>query len=154
MPLNTLKALWPRALGKGAREWIGKNVSAVDFKGGTLHFTSNKALLGGDDAAVPPTERVTATFEANNAVFQPLPGMQTIEAPRALIQLEDNALEINVPDAAVVLSGDRRVPVKNGRLYTANVLLPRPNAEISLTTRSDLGPFLEAIETASRSCRA
>ena len=55
MPVNTLKALWPRALGKGAREWIGKNVSAVDFKGGTLHFTSNKALLGGDDAAVPPT---------------------------------------------------------------------------------------------------
>ena len=147
MPVNTLKTLWPRALGKGAREWIGKNVSLVDFKGGTLHFTSNKALLGGDDAAVPPTERVTATFEANNAVFQPLPGMQTIEATRALIQLEDNALEINVPDAAVVLSGDRRVPVKNGRLYTANLLVPRPNAEISLTTRSDLGPFLEAIET-------
>ena len=145
MPLNALKALWPRALGKGAREWIGKNVSAVDFKGGTLHFTSNKALLGGSDGAVPATERVSATFEANNAVFQPLPGMQTIETPRALIQLENNALEINLPEAAVVLSGDRRVPIKNGRLYTADVLLPRPDAEISLTTHSELGPFLEAV---------
>ena len=47
-------------------------------------------------ALFPRTERVSATFEANNAVFQPLPGMQTIETPRALIQLENNALEINV----------------------------------------------------------
>ena len=79
-------------------------------------------------------------------MFQPLPGMQTIETPRALIQLENNALEINLPEAAVVLSGDRRVPIKNGRLYTADVLLPRPDAEISLSTHSELGPFLEAVE--------
>ena len=50
-----------------------------------------------------------------------------------------------MPEAAVVLSGDRRVPIKNGRLYTADVLLPRPDAEISLSTHSELGPFLEAV---------
>ena len=72
--------------------------------------------------------------------------MQTIEAPRALIQLEDNALEINVPDAAVVFRATGACR-QDGRLYTVNVLVPRPNEEISLTTRSDLGPFLEAIET-------
>src|SRR6185312_15448239 len=77
----------------------------------------------------------------------PLPGMQTIMAPRTLIQLESNALEINMPDAAVVLPGDRHVPIKNGRLYAADILTPRPDAEISLSTRGPLGPFLETIET-------
>ncbi len=146
MPLKTLKALWPRALAVGARDWVGKNVSAVDFKGGTLKFTHSNVggiEVGADASAV---EHVSASFEASDAVFQPLPGMQTIEAPRSLIQIEDNALEITAPDAAVVLSGDRRLPLKNGRLYTANMMTPRPDGEISVSTTGELGPFLEAIE--------
>jgi hypothetical protein len=144
MPLNTLKALWPRALGKGARHWVGKNVSGADFKGGTLHFTSNAPMVGGDPAE--SSEHVTATFEATDAVFRPLPEMQTIEAPRALIQIVDNALEINMPDAAVLLPDGSRLPVKNGRLNADDVLLPRPAGEISLSVQGELGPFVEAIE--------
>ncbi len=72
--------------------------------------------------------------------------MAPISAPRSLIQLENNALEITVPDAAVMLPGNRRVPIKSGRLTAANVLLARPDSEISFTSQSQLGPFLETIE--------
>jgi hypothetical protein len=146
MPLNTLKALWPRALAVGARDWVGKNVSAVNFKGGTLRFTNSSVGSIEGETNASALEHVTASFEASDAVFQPLPGMQTIEAARTLIQIDSNALEITVPDAAVVLSGDRRLPLKNGRLYAANMMAPRPDGEITVSTVGELGPFLEAIE--------
>ena len=60
--------------------------------------------------------------------------MAPINAPRSLIRLENNALEISVPDAAVILPGNRRVPIKSGRLTAANVLMPRPESEISFST--------------------
>ena len=44
MPLDTLKALWPRALAPGAREWVGESVSAVTFKGGTIHYRNGDYL--------------------------------------------------------------------------------------------------------------
>ncbi|MBS0250736.1 MAG: DUF3971 domain-containing protein, partial [Proteobacteria bacterium] len=40
MPLNTLKALWPRAVATGPRAWVGANVKSVDFKGGTLKISN------------------------------------------------------------------------------------------------------------------
>ncbi len=119
MPLDTLKALWPRALATGAREWIGKNVSAVDFKGGTLHFTSNKAILGGSDGGrSTAAERVSATFEANNAVFTPLPGMQTIETPCSRSNLKTTRSTSTCPKAPsffrVTGAADQEWPTLDG----------------------------------------
>ncbi len=82
MPLDTLKALWPRAVATGPREWVGKNVSAVDFKGGTLTFSNNN--VGGIEPGTvqTATEQANADFEAENAVFTPMPGFRPISAPK------------------------------------------------------------------------
>jgi hypothetical protein len=147
MPLNTLKALWPRALATGTREWVGKNVSAVDFKGGTLRFTNGN--VGGVEAGTVLTdqERVSANFEADNFVFHPLPGMPTIEAPETSIKLADNALEIAIPAAETTLADGQRLSLKDGSIRTDNVMAQRPNGEISFSASGDLGPFVETIQT-------
>jgi hypothetical protein len=146
MPLDTLKALWPRALATGTREWVGKNVSAVDFKGGTLRFTNGN--VGGVEAGTVSTEleRVSANFEASNIVFQPLPGMPTIEAPETSIKLDNNALEITMPGAEVTLADGQRLALKDGIIRTDDVMAARPNGEVLMSASGDLGPFVETIQ--------
>lgn len=146
MPLNTLKALWPAAVATGTRDWVGKNVSAVDFKGGTLTF-SNGNVGGVEPGTVQTaTERASADFEADNAVFTPLPGMQPITAPTTHIRLENNELQIVVPEGSITLPDGRLVPLKDGTMRADDIMSPRPNGEVDFSAVSDLGPFIEAIQ--------
>ena len=147
MPLETAKALWPRALAPGAREWVGEHVTAATFKGGKVSFRTGafaQAQALQDPGKSP--EQLSATFEVADASFVPLPGMSPISTPRALIQIANNALEVTVPDAAVQLPGNRTVPIKSGRLSAPDVMLKRPESEISFSAAGQLGPFLETVE--------
>ena len=146
MPLDTLKVLWPSALASGARTWVGESVTAATFNGGGVSFRTGAFLQGEAPALGDRGERLSATFEFADATFVPLPGMTPIVAPRGLVSLENNALEITIPEAAVVLPGNRKVPLKSGRLTSGDVMTARPESEISFTTQSQLGPFLEAVE--------
>ncbi len=148
MPLETLKVLWPRALAPGARGWIGERVTAATFKGGTVHYKTGAFIPAGAPvaAASGQTERLSAVFEATNISYVPLTGVSPISAPRVLVQIADNALEVTMPDAAVVLPGNRMVPIKSGRLTAADVIIKRTEGEITFSTQSPLGPFLETVE--------
>ncbi|MET0431766.1 MAG: AsmA-like C-terminal region-containing protein [Hyphomicrobium sp.] len=146
MPLATLKALWPRAVATGTRDWVGKNVSAVDFKGGTLKF-SNGDVGGIEPGTVQTaTERASADFVAENAVFAPLPGMPVIAAPSAQIHLENNGLQITVPTGTMALPDGRELPLKGGTMRADNIMSARPNGEIGFTATGDLGPFVAGLE--------
>lgn len=146
MPLATLKAIWPRAAAPGARKWVGENVSAADFKGGTVNFLTGDYLKGEPIAPGAKPERLTVAVEAENAVFIPLPGVAPIHAPKGLIRIDNNALDIVVPEAEIVLPDDRRVPLKAGHMTAADVLLDRPQAQIAFTSEAALEPFLETVE--------
>ncbi len=146
MPLNTLKALWPRAVATGPRDWVGANVKSVDFKGGTLTF-SNSDVGGIEPGTVQTaTERASADFEAENAVFTTLPGMPPIAARKTSIHLDNNVLLVTVPEATMTLPDGQTVPLKDGSMRTDDILSPRPNGEIALTATGDLGPFMAGLE--------
>jgi len=149
MPLQTLKALWPRALATGTREWVGKNLSAVDFQGGTLRFTNGN--VGGVDAGTVTVstdlERVTANFDAKNLVFRPLPGMPEVKVPEVSVRLADNALDIAMPAAETTLADGQRLAIKDVSVRTDNVMAARPNGAIGLTASGDLAPFIETVQS-------
>ncbi len=147
MPLDTLKAMWPRALAPGARAWIGERVTSADFKGGTVRFASGEFMHGEAPNLGDVGERLSATFEVADATVAALDGMVPIVAPRTLIRLENNALEVAIPEAHAVLQGNRKVPIKGGRLTSPDVMGPRPDGEIVFSVQSALGPFLETVET-------
>ena len=137
------------ALGNGAREWIGKNVSAVDFKGGTLRFTSNKALLGGDEAE--PFHRRSAfplPSRQTMLVFQPLPGMPDDRSDATPVNLKTTRSKSTCPTPSRCL---RMRPARacQERPASAPPIVHGAAAERRnlLTARSDLGPFIETIET-------
>ncbi|HPG89850.1 MAG TPA: DUF3971 domain-containing protein, partial [Hyphomicrobium sp.] len=146
MPLATMKAIWPKALGPGARAWVGERVTAATFKGGTLSFQTGEFLDGESPAAGHTGEKLSATLEIENAEFIPMTGMSPIVAPRALVSIVNNALEVAVPEANLVLPGNRMVPLKTGRLIGDDVIKRRTLGEITFASQAALGPFLEAVE--------
>lgn len=146
MPLETLKAIWPRAIASGSRNWVGENVSAANFKGGKVSFVSGDYL---NSTSPPPNggrEQLDVTMEVSDAVFVPFAGMLPITAPRGLIQVANSALEVTIPEAFVSVQGDRKVPFKAMRLTSPDVIIEPSQGEISFSTQSALGPFLEAVE--------
>ena len=147
MPLATLKAIWPRALALGAREWVGENVTDATFNGGSVRFTSGEFMKGEAPNLTQTGERLSATFEVQDAVVQPLDGMVPIVAPRVLVRLENNALEVSVPEAYANLPQNRKVAIKTVRLASPDVVIERPESELSFTVQSQLGPFIETLES-------
>ena len=53
MPLDTLKALWPKAIAPGAREWVGERVARANFLGGTFRFVSGAGIEPGETGVGP-----------------------------------------------------------------------------------------------------
>jgi hypothetical protein len=142
MSLPTLKTLWPRAVAPGARMWVGKHVTGGNLRSGTLKLVSG-SYLGSDDGAVG-RERLSMTIEAGDLKMVPLPDGLPIEAPRALIRLENNVLEVTIPDAAIVAAGARQVPLKAGRFTVVDVQTHAPVGELAFQTQTSLSALLEA----------
>lgn len=146
-PVNTLKAMWPRAFASKARTWVGERIKRGTVKNGALHFVSGRfAKEGGVVAADGSLRRVTMAMEAVDVGAQPLGWMSPMEAPRALIRLENNTIEVTVPDATVVLAPNRRVPVKAGRFISTDLEIPVSTAELTFKTLAPLVPVLEILD--------
>ena len=144
---DTLKALWPRAFAAGARTWVGERIKRGTIKNGTLHFVSGRfAKESGVTAASGRPRRLTLAMEASDVAAVPLRWLAPIEAPRALIRLEDRTIEVTVPDAFVVLGPNKRVPVKAGRFGVARLDIDPPEAEITFKTTAPLVPVLEILD--------
>lgn len=144
MTLPTLKALWPRAIAPGARQWVGKHVTRGSLKSGTFKLLSGKFLGAEANGGQGPAERLTMAIEAGELEMVPLPRGLPIEAPSALIRLENNALEITVPDAALIASPARKLDLKGGRFTVVGVDTPIPVGELAFRTQTSLAALLEA----------
>lgn len=148
---DALKVLWPRALSKGARNWVGERIRRGTIKGGTLRFVSGSFARENGVAPVglPGSEaphRLSLAMEATDIQAVPLSWLPTVEAPRALIRLENDTIEITVPDATVALAPNKRIPVKAGRFYANHLDQQGPVAEITYRTLSPLVPILDILE--------
>ncbi len=145
MPLDTFKTLWPQAVSPGARKWVGQRLQQAKVKGGTLTYLSGSHLAG-QAAGASGLDRLSMVIEAADIVLQPLPTMSPIEAPKALVNIENAALEISVPDAAVAIGPGRRVPLKSLRFAVADLDLKIPEGEISFRVQGGLQPVLAVLD--------
>jgi hypothetical protein len=146
MAVETLKVLWPRALAAGARTWVGQRISKGQVKSGSLKFVSGAFARDAGVVAGAREQRLSFAMEAGEITANPLKWLGAVEAPRALIRLEDNAIEIAVPDATVVVSPTRRVPLKAGRFAAAGLNAPAPEAEITFRGLAPLVPVLDVLD--------
>ena len=152
MPLATLKTIWPRAVAPTARTWVGEQVNKASLQSASLKFLSGRFLETEDGLADPVAgtsrERLSASLEVADLNMEPLPRSLPIEAPRAILRMENSSLEVNVPEAAIIAGPEARLPLKGVRLTVVDVRHEAPIAELALKSQTTL-PVL--IETLNRS---
>lgn len=146
MPLQTVKALWPRALAPGARNWVGLRISRGQIQSGTFKWLAGTHMGRPAPSTNIADQRLSVAIEVADIAIRPVRTMSSVEAPRALLRLEGAGLEVTVPDAAIVVGPNRRVPLKATRFTAVDVMGDRPIGEIAFRIVSPLPPVLDVID--------
>lgn len=149
MPLQLLKAMWPRAASPAARDWVGTQVERANLKSASLKLLSGR-FLESEQApeGTPPLaggERISARMELTDLRMTPLPNSLPIEAPQATIRLENSSLEVTVPQAAIIASATRKLPLNGVRLTVVDVTHEAPIAELALTSQTSLPALIDTL---------
>lgn len=140
-----VKVLWPRFVGPEARKWVGEHVTAATVDGGTLTFEEGIFQKDPVISKSAKNERLSLSVEASNVEMVPLTTMPPVHAPRVLVRVENESIEVSVPDAAIVTSTGTRVPLKAGQFAASALDDPKPMGVISFRTQSPLGPVIETL---------
>ena len=143
---EVLKTLWPRTLSSPARLWVSNKIKKGTIKSGSLRFVSGTFARDAGVAAASGQRRLSIAAEAVDLQATPLKWLPPVEAPRALIQIEDNTIEVTVPDAFVALATNRRIPVKAGRFVSNNLDAVITTSEITFHSVAALVPVLELMD--------
>jgi hypothetical protein len=147
MPLNTLKALWPKAIAPGAREWVGLRMDKAAIRGGKFRFVSG-AHMTQEESVGPEQRQLSFLMEAVDIEMRVLDDLPPITAPLAVTRIENDGLEVNIPDAAIVLAPDRLLPLQAGRFTAVDIMSEVPMGEIVFASQPALS---QAIELLARS---
>lgn len=138
LSVETLRVFWPRGVAPKTRDWIAANIKQGRLSTATLKVDGIPALARVGRVS---TSRVSLAAEAADVVLQPVVGWPAIEVPRALIRLDEPALEISVPEAALGPPA-RRLALRQGRFVVRDVMADFPQGELTLRTQ---GPFAAAL---------
>ncbi len=146
MPLETFKAIWPKAIAPGAREWIGERVLGGKIDGGTFRFVSGEHFDPRESGQGTSEQRLSMAMEASSLSVSVIDGMPLLAAPRVLMRLENEGLEVSIPEASIILGEGHGVSLKAGRFTAADIMGDRPIGEIVFGTDASLGDVLDVLE--------
>jgi hypothetical protein len=145
MSLDALKLLWPSVIAPAAREWSGRQILKGQLTSGSFIVEDigagpDRGRAGADGL------RIGVTVEGAGVRIEPKPGFAPVEAPRVLVRLEGNALEVAAPDAAFLTSPQRRLPIKTVRMMSTDVAAPAAFGELTFRAQGALPAALDLAE--------
>ncbi len=142
MPASVFKTLWPAPLAPKAREWVVNRLISGWIQGGAFRLTSG---TNGWSANGP--ERGSLTLEGANLGFALLDNWPVLEAPRALVRLDDNSFELAVPDATFAVPDGRKLAIKGTFTIDMSEPLPR-TGKVAVRALGPLSLALEMLDVA------
>jgi hypothetical protein len=144
MSLNTLKALWPRAIAPGAREWVGERVDRASIQGGKFHFASGNQMSS--EMSVGSKEhQLSLLLDVSDIEVRVIDDLPPVVAPRITTRVENDALEIVIPDSGMVLTPDRQLPLKDGRFTAVDIMSDVPTGEVVFASQANVGSVMDLI---------
>jgi hypothetical protein len=143
MPASVFKTLWPAALAPKSRDWVVNRLVRGWVQGGAFRLTSGTS---GWSANTGP-ERGSLTLEGANLGFALLDNWPVLEAPRALVRLDDNSFELSVPDATFAVPDGRKLAIKGTFTIDMSEPLPR-TGKVAVRGQGPLSLALEMLDVA------
>lgn len=146
MSIATAKALWPAAVAPAARRWVGTQVLGGRLLAG--HFTLEQGEAGTDRLLRSGSERarLSVAIETAEVRFVPHPGFLPVDAPRALVRLAGDDLEVTVPEASVAVGGAGKLLIRLGRLVSSNAMAPTAIGELTFRVQGTAGAALAFLD--------
>jgi hypothetical protein len=144
MPMSAFKVLWPRMLAPSARTWVGERIVRGRILGGTFGYQSGQAI--GGNIAAHPKQRLSLALEAGDVQLVPVAGLAPIEVPRVLVRLDERALDVIIPEAALSVSQGRGLVLKSGRFVVPDVYAQDVVGELSFRSQGPAAAMLEVLE--------
>ncbi len=148
MPIGTLAALWPRAVAPVARDFFGQSVLKGAVRTGSLKIQSGRFLRDVQSQA-PAVRRLALAIELADVVMRPSKKYPPVQMARALVRLENDALEVAVPKSHVVLSDKETLGLKSGRFTAVNIDRLGAVGEIAFQVDSNVGPAVDLLRHAT-----
>jgi len=149
MPLNTLKALWPKAIAPGARDWVGERVDRASILGGRFRFLSGEHLsserVSADISVGAEEHQLSFSMDIADIEMRVIDDLPPIVAARATMRIENDALEVSIPEAGIVLAPDRHLPLEGGRFTAVDIMSDVPTGEIVFASQPSLSALIELI---------
>lgn len=142
MPLDTLKALWPMAIAPGAREWVGERVHKASVQGGRFRFMSGNHSGQGGDAQ---QHQLSFALDAADLEVQVVDELPPIAVPHANTRIENDGLEVIIPEAAIKLEPGRDVPLRDGRFTAIDIMSETPIGEVVFASQPPLASVVELL---------
>ena len=136
--LLVVKALWPQALAPGARRWLGENVKSGQIENGSLRIVSGRYIEDEARSVSSTGERTSLAMELADITLDTGIEDANAVAERALVRLENDVLEITIPEAIVKTANGPSVSVKPMRLGAVDLYGDKPLAEVALKIKAPL----------------
>lgn len=115
MPLDAFKAIWPLPLAKGARDWVGLNLSGGDVTGGSFEIDMPAGMIDDADDRIPiPDENLQVEFAVSGATLRYIGEMPPMENVVANGRVIGNRFDAWVSSAQIELEDGGRLAVSEG----------------------------------------
>jgi AsmA-like C-terminal region/Protein of unknown function len=137
--LNVVKALWPKSMVPAARTWIGTHVVGGFIRSGSMKIVSGQYTAEESQSVSAQGERISMALEIGDLSLRTTAldgGLASAE--RALVRLENDVLEVTVPEAKVQTTAGAEVNVKPLRIGAVDLYGDKPLAEIAVKVRTSL----------------
>ena len=115
MPLDAFKAIWPLPLAKGARDWVGMNLSGGGVTGGSFEIDMPAGMIDDADNRIPiPDENLQVEFAVNGATLRYIGEMPPMENVVANGRVIGNRFDAWVSSAQIELENGGQLAVSEG----------------------------------------
>jgi hypothetical protein len=147
MSLAVLMKMWPKFIAAGAREWVGKRVSAGQVTGGSFEIDLKAGELaklqqGGDI----PESAVIVDLAASGLEMTYIQGLPPIQTAETTFQIRGRSMEFDAPEGWVLLPSGKKILLGAGR-FSVEDLRPLPEiGQIEFTTKGAAEAILELLD--------
>lgn len=143
MSAATLKALWPVGITQKTRNWVGEHVTSGELR--RLEFRRETGIYVAPE--VPHTDHgyLSLVVETGEGAFKPTLQLPPVNVSRVLVTLENERLEVSVPEGTMTLESGKTVGLKAAHLVSTNVVAEPSDATVTYKVQTDAMAVVELL---------
>ncbi len=147
MPIAFFKLIWPKFIGNGARDWIGRRVPSGRITGGTVKIDIPAELLASLTAdGHMPTEAIDMRLGLEDLEVHYVEGLPPMRIATATAQLAGQRFFFNVPKAEVTSPSGEAVQFTDGQFIVGDLRPHVPRGEIHFKSEAGAAAVMALLD--------